>query len=238
MIMQLRKAKAFLLVASFGSIRSTKRAFSPARSLSISPTQQSVYVALGSNLGDRSKAIHSALAKLRDLGDIRATSYLYETPPMYHTNQDPFLNAVCQLYTTIPAVELLHEFQRIECEVGRVETFRNGPRVIDLDMLSYGSSSISHADLQIPHPRIAERAFVLRPLRDITTPECTLPINDRFGESLNIWNAYSMLPEQDKCGLRKVMPCYNHLTGSTRLLDFEALRGPMIMGILNVTPDR
>jgi len=100
---------------------------------------------------------------------------LYESKPMYFTDQDLFLNAACVLETKLGAVDLLDQLQRIEKELGRVETFRNGPRSIDLDVVLYGSEVINTDRLIVPHPKIAERAFVLKPLCDIIPSDTMHP---------------------------------------------------------------
>ena len=92
---------------------------------------------------------------------------LYESPPMYYTDQQTFLNAACQIETEHSPEDLLECLKKIEVELGRHTTFQNGPRVIDLDILLYNDLILSKEKLSIPHPRIHERAFVLKPLCDI-----------------------------------------------------------------------
>lgn len=195
---------------------------------------QDVYIAMGSNVGDRAFAMNTAFQELSKIGSMCTTSFLYETTPMYHLNQDNFLNAVCMLQTDMPALQLLRELQRIEQSMGRTATFRNGPRVIDLDMLLYGEEHVGTEELSVPHPRIAERAFVLRPLLDIVPETFTIPHASRE----SVLHMYDRLPEQDRREIRRVMPVRNHVTGKARFLSFDASKTPLIMGILNVTPDR
>jgi len=95
------------------------------------------------------------------------TSMLYESPPMYYTDQQTFLNAACQIETEHSPEVLLEGLKKIEVELGRHTTFQNGPRVIDLDILLYNDLILSKEKLSIPHPRIHERAFVLKPLCDM-----------------------------------------------------------------------
>ncbi|KAL8763895.1 MAG: hypothetical protein Q9194_007222, partial [Teloschistes cf. exilis] len=123
------------------------------------------FIALGSNVGDRTKTMEDALLEMgrRDLKVLR-TSSLYETEPMYKTDQPPFMNGVCELETALSPMELLDQLKDIEKLLGRVRTIENGPRTIDLDILLYGNEVIDEPRLQIPHPRISEREFVLRPL--------------------------------------------------------------------------
>jgi len=130
-------------------------------------SQDDVFLALGSNLGDRLRNLESALDALRARLRITAVSGIYETEPMGFADQSPFLNLVCRASTGLSPEEL-HEFTLgTEKLLGRQPTFRNGPRTIDIDILFYGSRCISSERLSIPHPRIPERAFVLIPLAEI-----------------------------------------------------------------------
>ena len=127
-----------------------------------------VYLALGSNLGDRAGTLASAVEQLRASVTIDRVSAVYETAPMYVTDQPAFLNMAVRGLTTLPPWELLRFVKRIEAVLGRTEGGeRFGPRPIDIDILMYGSLVMFAPELQIPHPRIAERAFVLCPLADI-----------------------------------------------------------------------
>lgn len=129
----------------------------------------SVHLALGSNLGDRSANLAAAIAELSAGGvEIVRMSAVYETAPMYVTDQPAFLNMVVEGRTSLPPWELLALAKRIEATLGRVrEGLRFGPRPIDVDILIYGSLVMQSPELEIPHPRIPERAFVLCPLADI-----------------------------------------------------------------------
>ena len=102
---------------------------------------------------------------------------------MYYAEQDLFLNAACLLETKLEAWDLLDQLKRIEKDLGRIETFQNGPRIIDLDVLLYGKEIISSNHLVVPHPRIAERAFVLKPLCDILPKDTRHP---HFSESFAV----------------------------------------------------
>ena len=132
-----------------------------------SPVVVDTYIGLGSNVGDRVEAFREALQHLRRLGKVVCTSFLYETPPMYVTDQATFLNAACHLQTSLSPDQLLSELKHIETVIGRKQSFRNGPRLIDVDIILYGNHSIDTPHLQIPHQRLHERAFVLRPLCDM-----------------------------------------------------------------------
>lgn len=193
-----------------------------------------VYIAVGSNLGDRSLVISQAIQELRTVGDVKRTSFLYETVPMYHSDQNNFLNAACLLQTELKPLDLLGELQRIEKQIGRTTTFRNGPRVIDLDILLYGDKQVHTERLQVPHPRIAERAFVLRPLCDIAAPSQQLA--DGAGGHSGLAELYFQLPQASRDEVRRVMPVYNHLNKHTQILTVTPQQ--KVMGILNVTPDR
>lgn len=123
---------------------------------------------LGTNLGDREGHLQAALTLLEapDLHVTRVSS-IYETAPMYDTAQPAFLNMVAEGETTLFPRQLLHRLQKIENELGRLRTRPNGPRTIDLDLLLYGRTISGAADLTIPHPRLAERRFVLEPLAEL-----------------------------------------------------------------------
>jgi len=134
---------------------------------SISTATHSVYLALGSNLGDRRGNLAAALQRLREIVNIDRVSSVYETEPVGYLDQPRFLNIVCCGKTWLSAEELLQYAKGIEVELGRQPTFRNGPRPIDIDILLYDDLMLEQPDLIIPHPRMAERAFVLVPLTEI-----------------------------------------------------------------------
>ncbi|KAL8799497.1 MAG: hypothetical protein Q9200_007523 [Gallowayella weberi] len=124
-----------------------------------------VFIALGSNMGDRISMIEQACAEMTRRGlRVRRTSSLYETEAMYETDQPSFVNGACEIETNLPPIELLDQLKDIENSLGRVKTIENGPRNIDLDILLYDNRIVNEERLQIPHPRISEREFVLRPL--------------------------------------------------------------------------
>jgi 2-amino-4-hydroxy-6-hydroxymethyldihydropteridine diphosphokinase len=126
------------------------------------------YVGVGANLGDAAGAVREAIERLRDLPatSLVAQSSLYRTAPVDSSGPD-YINAVVQLVTQLTAPELLRELQRLENDAGRERPYRNAPRTLDLDLLLFGSARIDSADLQVPHPRMHERAFVLVPLAEI-----------------------------------------------------------------------
>ena len=133
------------------------------------------YIGLGSNLGDREGTLRAALARLAELGRARASSFR-ETDPVGVTDQPRFLNAVVELSTDLPARDLLHALLAIERDQGRDRSReeRWGPRRLDLDLLLYGEEVIDEPDLTVPHPRLAERLFVLEPLHELA-PGLVLP---------------------------------------------------------------
>lgn len=127
------------------------------------------YIGVGSNLGDRERNIENAIQKLREARsiDIKRTSQIYETEPVGGGPQPRYLNGVIEIETGIAPRELLCVLQRIESELGRVRLVKNGPRTIDLDILTYGEEKIDEPDLKVPHPKMGEREFVQRPLKDL-----------------------------------------------------------------------
>lgn len=134
-----------------------------------------VYLGLGSNLGDRLAALRAAVAELASLGQLTAVSSVYETEPWGDRDQPPYLNACCRLVTPRPPASLHAETKRIERRLGRQPGGRRwGPRVVDVDLLLYDDLQVSTPTLTIPHPRIAQRAFVLAPLAEIA-PDVWIP---------------------------------------------------------------
>jgi 2-amino-4-hydroxy-6-hydroxymethyldihydropteridine diphosphokinase len=125
------------------------------------------FVALGANLGDRLGTLQTAVDELGRLGAIEAISSVYETDPVGYADQPPFLNAVVRIRTDRSANDLLTSLLGIEKRLGRVRTFRNAPRVVDLDLLLYDDLIVDDPELAVPHPRLHERAFVLVPLTEV-----------------------------------------------------------------------
>lgn len=121
-------------------------------------------IALGSNLGDRRGHLRGALQELRALGRLRAVSPLFETEPVGLREQPRFLNAVALVETELAARELLDRLLEIEARHGRARREKDGPRTLDLDLLSYGGQVIREPGLEVPHPRLQERRFVLAPM--------------------------------------------------------------------------
>jgi len=127
-----------------------------------------VYLGLGSNLGDRAAMLQAAIEKLQspELRLLRLST-VRETEPVGLKEQPKFLNQVAEFQTTLFPRQLLHRTQRVERELGRIRTVRNGPRTIDIDILLYGSAIVKAKDLEIPHPRFRERLFVLEPMVEL-----------------------------------------------------------------------
>ncbi len=126
-----------------------------------------IYIALGTNLGDRSANLRSAINSLAPDLRILRESTIYETPPWGYEDQPAFLNMVIEAETDLAPRTLLEFLKRKEEELGRVKNFRNGPRLIDLDILFYDDLVLEEEKLSIPHPRLHERTFVLVPLADL-----------------------------------------------------------------------
>jgi 2-amino-4-hydroxy-6-hydroxymethyldihydropteridine diphosphokinase len=133
------------------------------------------YVGVGSNLGDAAQAVRDAIARLGELPDTSVTrqSSLYRTAPVDAAGPD-YINAVAKISTHLAAPDLLAHLQAVEREAGRERPYRNAPRTLDLDLLLYGSARIDSARLQVPHPRMNTRAFVLVPLSEIS-PQLVTP---------------------------------------------------------------
>jgi len=132
-------------------------------------------LALGTNIGSRVENIEEAIRRLTADGSIRvvARSKLYRSAPWGVTDQDWFVNACVAVQTDLSPHELLKHCQAVENDMGRVRTLRWGPRIIDVDILTFRDLTIADSDLTVPHPLIAERAFVLVPLKDVA-PEFKL----------------------------------------------------------------
>jgi 2-amino-4-hydroxy-6-hydroxymethyldihydropteridine diphosphokinase len=129
--------------------------------------KHTVYFGLGSNIGDRKVYLQAAVSALSRSVEVLAASPIYETEPWGFEDQDCFLNQVVQAETDLTPEELLQFVKDVEARVGRRARFRYGPREIDVDILFYDELHMESYGLQVPHPRIAERAFVLVPLADI-----------------------------------------------------------------------
>lgn len=126
-----------------------------------------VYLGLGSNTGDRFGNLREAVKRLAPQVRVEALSTVYDTQPVGYVPQPSFLNAVVQGETDLPPRDLLSFVKGIEEGMGRTPAVRYGPRLIDIDILLYGEERVETPELTIPHPRLAERAFVLMPLAEL-----------------------------------------------------------------------
>jgi 2-amino-4-hydroxy-6-hydroxymethyldihydropteridine diphosphokinase len=133
------------------------------------------YLSLGSNVGEREENLREAVARLGGLGEVIAVSSLYETEPMEFKDQPWFLNCAVALKTSLMPRRLLSRILRIEQEMGRRRTHLKGPRTIDIDLLLFGNSVIHTPQLDVPHPALHQRRFVLEPLAEIA-PEARHPV--------------------------------------------------------------
>jgi 2-amino-4-hydroxy-6-hydroxymethyldihydropteridine diphosphokinase len=138
-----------------------------------------IYLSLGSNIGDRERNLRKAVEQLASQ-DVRVlrSSRIYETEPVDYKDQGWFLNQVVEAETALFPMQLLTRIGRVEREMGRVRRVRKGPRTIDIDILFYGAAIVGTARLEIPHPRIAERRFVLAPLAELA-PGLRHPVTHR-----------------------------------------------------------
>jgi 2-amino-4-hydroxy-6-hydroxymethyldihydropteridine diphosphokinase len=140
--------------------------------------RKTVYLSLGSNLGDRRQNLAAALTRLGELGSVAAVSSLYETEPVDVPDQPWFLNCAVALDTELMPRRFHAASKRIEQEVGRRPTRPRGPRVIDIDILLFGNSTVQTPQLTIPHAALAARRFVLEPLAEIA-PDLRHPVLKR-----------------------------------------------------------
>lgn len=143
-----------------------------------------VYIALGSNLGSRLANIKNAISNFTPQLDVKKKSPVYETPPWGYADQPAFLNQVVMAETYLEPEDLLSHLKRLEVVLGREPSFPNGPRLIDLDILFYDDLEVDSPPLQIPHPRLHQRAFVLVPLNDIAPDLIHPTLGKSVGEIL------------------------------------------------------
>jgi 2-amino-4-hydroxy-6-hydroxymethyldihydropteridine diphosphokinase len=159
---------------------------------------QTVYLSLGSNLGDRAKNLKDAIAALANSGiEVRKVSSIYETEPVDLLEQPWFLNCVVEAQTKLAPLDLLHALRAIEMGMGSEKPVAKGPRLIDLDILLFADETIETPELQIPHPRMPLRRFVLVPLAEVA-PRARHP---RSGQSA----AEMLATTSDKSQVRAVV---------------------------------
>jgi 2-amino-4-hydroxy-6-hydroxymethyldihydropteridine diphosphokinase len=144
--------------------------------------EHTVYLALGSNMGNRLANLKAAVSNLSPQMNPRKKSSVYETPPWGFEGQEPFLNQVVMVETYLEPELLLVHLKRLETALGRVPSFENGPRMIDIDILFFDDQIIDTSSIAIPHPRLHKRAFVLVPLAEIAPaylhPVLRRPVSD------------------------------------------------------------
>jgi 2-amino-4-hydroxy-6-hydroxymethyldihydropteridine diphosphokinase len=152
---------------------------------------KTVYLSLGSNLGDRERNLEAALEKLATLDFlIKRVSSVYETEPVGTTDQRWFLNLALEAATDLFPMQLLWRIAKVEHALGRIRTVPNGPRTIDIDILLYSRAVIHSPALEVPHPRMAQRRFVLAPLAELA-PDLRDPVTRR-----TVREMLDMAPEQ------------------------------------------
>jgi 2-amino-4-hydroxy-6-hydroxymethyldihydropteridine diphosphokinase len=151
-----------------------------------------VYVGIGSNVNNPMNNIDLALEKLSTRTSLIRHSSFYESNPIDFIYQPLFINAVCEIYTELNPWEFLKILNTIEYEIGRMRTFPNAPRVIDLDIILWNNMTISTPTLKVPHPEIFNRGFVIAPLLELS-------FGDRYLKTLKskLSNSYDRLPLED-----------------------------------------
>ena len=156
-----------------------------------------LYLALGTNLGNRPANLQAAMVALPPVVRVLEQSFIYETPPWGLTDQPAFLNMVLKGETHLPPLALLANLKHLEAELGRQPAIRWGPRLIDMDILFYDELILAAPGLTLPHPRLHERAFVLVPLCDLA-PDLVHPV---LGKPVR-----QLLARVEVAGVR----CYEH----------------------------
>ncbi|KAI1130554.1 Dihydropteroate synthase [Nemania abortiva] len=198
------------------------------------PKIRTAYIALGSNLGDRVAMIEQACREMDARGiKVKRTSSLWETEPMYVLDQGRFVNGACEVETELDPLPLLDALQGIEKSMGRRKLIDKGARNIDLDILLYEHETVSHPRLYIPHPLIAEREFVLRPLAEL--------IPHRALDSARPWKLVqdylNELPPPTTGDVEPLSTLTPLRASVTPLNALHSARPTQVMAILNVTPD-
>jgi 2-amino-4-hydroxy-6-hydroxymethyldihydropteridine diphosphokinase len=232
---------------SFASLSNSARCIQPLLAKNVEndvkPYKFQAYLAVGSNLGDRFQNIREAFQLLESDSNVRLTrtSFLYETKPMYISDQPAFLNGAVEIQTNLDPFTLLQKIKHVEAQLGRdFTTIRNGPRPVDLDILTYAeinnderyatSITLNTEELTIPHARIHERDFVLIPFIDVVREDFFLPgVNMTLTEALLHLQSGRLASSGFQSSATRVLPLPRG-----RLLRFNET---LIMGILNVTPD-
>ncbi|PVV03144.1 hypothetical protein BB560_002395 [Smittium megazygosporum] len=249
------KKPAALMFAKYSAVRITKTREQlykelelthefesrPAPNKKTSPDSQSAhiaYISAGSNLGDRLKNINSSIKMINSVNGCKVvdTGFLYESKPMYLLDQPLFLNTAFKVETSLAPHDLLHSLKKIEKEAGRdFGGVRFGPRVLDLDILFYDNLVLNTDDLVIPHPRVHERHFQLRPVCDMD-PYVLHPV---LGLSIQAIGRQLTTHKGVRNDLVQVMPLSNSESRGKLSIPFvgKDQKNTIIMGILNTTPD-
>lgn len=128
---------------------------------------ETVYISIGSNLGDRVQNSIRAIEGISEFAEVTAVSSFYETDPVGNEDQPPFINSVVEIKTDLSPHRLLQKLHSLEKKLGRLREIKWGPRTIDLDVIFYGNLTIKDSDLIIPHPEAHKRRFVLEPMEEI-----------------------------------------------------------------------
>ena len=139
-----------------------------------------VFLGLGSNLGNKRSNIGLAVKEIGKISSHVTVSSLYETVPKGFDGQPAFLNAACRAWTRLDPFELLRTLRDIQADIGYGSVFTNGPRVLDIDVLTYGVLVMNAPSLTIPHPRMVDRAFVMMPLAEIASEACHPVLGETF----------------------------------------------------------
>lgn len=142
------------------------------------PDLNTVFLSLGTNIGDRRSNLRTARFSINAQVQIESCSHIYETPPWGYIHQTPFYNQVIKGTTQLSPVDLMKFLKQVESDLGRIPTFQNGPRIIDIDILFYNDLVLEKESLVIPHPRMHDRVFVWLPLADIA-PNLIHPVLKR-----------------------------------------------------------
>jgi dihydropteroate synthase/2-amino-4-hydroxy-6-hydroxymethyldihydropteridine diphosphokinase len=185
-----------------------------------------IYLGLGTNLANRALNLRRAVHGLAAFVTVQAVSPVYQTPPWGVTDQPAFLNLCLSATSQLPPLELLREIKALERRLGRRETFRWGPRLIDIDILFYDDLILGEEGLRLPHPGLTERPFVLAPLADLA-PDIVHPDNGR--------TVAELLASIEQTGLER-LGRLDDLSWQPRAPFLWSDR-TYVMGILNVTPD-
>ncbi len=161
------------------------------------------YLGIGTNIGDRMKNLHDSIDALNllPMTSVTDVSNIYETDPVGYDNQDDFLNVVVEVETELNADNLLGAALGIESGLGRIRTIKNGPRIIDIDLLLYGDETKNTKSLILPHPRMMERNFVLKPLLDLDF-KCSLLSREK-AEDLLTEDGVRFFCSKDKLSISK-----------------------------------